>query len=156
MTFMCYFFFSTLRRPPRSTLFPYTTLFRSLLDPVDRGFEALILAARRFAGGGLAVGQPGHGVGAAVARRGREAVGVGIREIDRVERRELVAALRRRDRRRGAAEPLHRPRDAEAGPSAACAAISWSPSKSTHCAQILTGEALPLGVVNKAETLTIA
>src|SRR3712207_7522840 len=24
-----------IRRPPRSTLFPYTTLFRSLLDPVD-------------------------------------------------------------------------------------------------------------------------
>src|SRR5260370_12771923 len=23
-----------IRRPPRSTLFPYTTLFRSLLDPV--------------------------------------------------------------------------------------------------------------------------
>src|SRR5688572_30941940 len=25
-------FFSMLRRPPRSTLFPYTTLFRSVLD----------------------------------------------------------------------------------------------------------------------------
>src|SRR5438445_9860930 len=25
----CVIFFSTLRRPPRSTLFPYTTLFRS-------------------------------------------------------------------------------------------------------------------------------
>src|SRR3712207_7712156 len=24
-----------IRRPPRSTLFPYTTLFRSQLDPVD-------------------------------------------------------------------------------------------------------------------------
>src|SRR5207237_8776850 len=33
------FFFLMLRRPPRSTLFPYTTLFRSLLRPapvVDR------------------------------------------------------------------------------------------------------------------------
>src|SRR5437870_11462744 len=28
-----YFFFSLLRRPPRSTLFPYTTLFRSLQVP---------------------------------------------------------------------------------------------------------------------------
>src|SRR2546422_4090492 len=27
------FFFLMIRRPPRSTLFPYTTLFRSLLDP---------------------------------------------------------------------------------------------------------------------------
>src|SRR2546426_5832590 len=25
-----------IRRPPRSTLFPYTTLFRSLLSPPDR------------------------------------------------------------------------------------------------------------------------
>src|SRR5437867_10064316 len=36
-----------IRRPPRSTLFPYTTLFRSLLiDEVDRAdeeFEALLL-----------------------------------------------------------------------------------------------------------------
>src|SRR3712207_6994103 len=27
---MCCFFFLMIRRPPRSTLFPYTTLFRSL------------------------------------------------------------------------------------------------------------------------------
>src|SRR6202453_5161641 len=27
----CYFFFLMIRRPPRSTLFPYTTLFRSTL-----------------------------------------------------------------------------------------------------------------------------
>src|SRR3712207_2902823 len=26
---VCYFFFLMIRRPPRSTLFPYTTLFRS-------------------------------------------------------------------------------------------------------------------------------
>src|SRR2546421_8053473 len=28
-----FFFFLMIRRPPRSTLFPYTTLFRSLLCP---------------------------------------------------------------------------------------------------------------------------
>src|SRR2546422_10272906 len=27
----CFFFFLMIRRPPRSTLFPYTTLFRSLI-----------------------------------------------------------------------------------------------------------------------------
>src|ERR1043166_10113178 len=27
--FVCFFFFLMIRRPPRSTLFPYTTLFRS-------------------------------------------------------------------------------------------------------------------------------
>src|SRR5256885_4490243 len=26
-----------IRRPPRSTLFPYTTLFRSMLRPVEQG-----------------------------------------------------------------------------------------------------------------------
>src|SRR2546426_12770923 len=28
-SFFCFFFFLMIRRPPRSTLFPYTTLFRS-------------------------------------------------------------------------------------------------------------------------------
>src|SRR3712207_7687737 len=28
----CFFFFLMIRRPPRSTLFPYTTLFRSLTN----------------------------------------------------------------------------------------------------------------------------
>src|SRR3712207_8240749 len=31
---MC-FFFLMIRRPPRSTLFPYTTLFRSIVGAVD-------------------------------------------------------------------------------------------------------------------------
>src|SRR2546430_6620075 len=31
-----FFFFLMIRRPPRSTLFPYTTLFRSEEDPVRR------------------------------------------------------------------------------------------------------------------------
>src|SRR6202158_6546228 len=30
------FFFLMIRRPPRSTLFPYTTLFRSARPPADR------------------------------------------------------------------------------------------------------------------------
>src|SRR2546422_3565279 len=29
------FFFLMIRRPPRSTLFPYTTLFRSLCNTID-------------------------------------------------------------------------------------------------------------------------
>src|SRR5438876_4741464 len=28
-----------IRRPPRSTLFPYTTLFRSVYDPIARTFS---------------------------------------------------------------------------------------------------------------------
>src|SRR5438105_11144582 len=30
-SFLLFFFFLMIRRPPRSTLFPYTTLFRSIL-----------------------------------------------------------------------------------------------------------------------------
>src|SRR6266568_5938899 len=33
--FFIYFFFLMIRRPPRSTLFPYTTLFRSLRPDGD-------------------------------------------------------------------------------------------------------------------------
>src|ERR1022692_5283491 len=32
----CFFFFLMIRRPPRSTLFPYTTLFRSMEKQHDR------------------------------------------------------------------------------------------------------------------------
>src|SRR5690242_21319311 len=44
--FMFYFFFLRIRRPPRSTLFPYTTLFRSggCMGGAARG---RFLAARR-------------------------------------------------------------------------------------------------------------
>src|SRR2546422_11764276 len=36
------FFFLMIRRPPRSTLFPYTTLFRSRGDPVGERGTALL------------------------------------------------------------------------------------------------------------------
>src|SRR5215217_9001279 len=35
-TFFFFFFFLMIRRPPRSTLFPYTTLFRSRRPASDR------------------------------------------------------------------------------------------------------------------------
>src|SRR6266571_6170581 len=34
--FFFFFFFLMIRRPPRSTLFPYTTLFRSVAGPSAR------------------------------------------------------------------------------------------------------------------------
>src|SRR5438132_10735941 len=34
-----YFFFLMIRRPPRSTLFPYTTLFRSRPIAIDEGVD---------------------------------------------------------------------------------------------------------------------
>src|SRR5215208_8040414 len=33
---LCFFFFLMIRRPPRSTLFPYTTLFRSRRPGLSR------------------------------------------------------------------------------------------------------------------------
>src|SRR3989440_12415457 len=46
-----FFFFLMIRRPPRSTLFPYTTLFRSALSQLrrDEGVAALIRIARTHA-----------------------------------------------------------------------------------------------------------
>src|SRR3989442_2925066 len=35
-----------IRRPPRSTLFPYTTLFRSCLEPVDAALDGLEVGER--------------------------------------------------------------------------------------------------------------
>src|SRR5690606_41718441 len=43
------FFFITLR-PPRSTLFPYTTLFRSYEAAEERGVAAKVLPARELYG----------------------------------------------------------------------------------------------------------
>src|SRR3712207_9549667 len=43
----CYFFFLMIRRPPRSTRFPYTTLFRSVngtLCDVSFGLAPLVCA----------------------------------------------------------------------------------------------------------------
>src|SRR5256885_16622578 len=35
LIFFFFFFFLMIRRPPRSTLFPYTTLFRSRFEVID-------------------------------------------------------------------------------------------------------------------------
>src|SRR3712207_7164730 len=52
--YLCYFFFLMIRRPPRSTLFPYTTLFRSVLAPeeVDDGQPAARVGVPRVELGG--------------------------------------------------------------------------------------------------------
>src|SRR5260221_6780869 len=47
-----FFFFLMIRRPPRSTLFPYTTLFRSPL-PREAGREAPCNGGRREATQGV-------------------------------------------------------------------------------------------------------
>src|SRR2546427_11922826 len=43
--FVFFFFFLMIRRPPRSTLFPYTTLFRSLVGSSGRRYDLVALGA---------------------------------------------------------------------------------------------------------------
>src|SRR3712207_8251419 len=68
-----FFFFLMIRRPPRSTLFPYTTLFRSLpecgVEAVAQPHRGPLVAQRREGGAGL-LGQGGK-VPAIVRAHGR-------------------------------------------------------------------------------------
>src|SRR2546430_15626050 len=52
---MEFFFFLMIRRPPRSTLFPYTTLFRSNRPAIARRHEPQHLLSVPLAAGKLAV-----------------------------------------------------------------------------------------------------
>src|SRR2546430_10007869 len=55
---MCnFFFFLMIRRPPRSTLFPYTTLFRSRMNGIERGAQPLHMVTATD-------GSPAHHAGA--------------------------------------------------------------------------------------------
>src|SRR5256885_17177882 len=42
ITIYLFFFFLMIRRPPRSTLFPYTTLFRSVVQLTDGGLQVAL------------------------------------------------------------------------------------------------------------------
>src|SRR5687767_16021331 len=48
-----------IRRPPRSTLFPYTTLFRSRRGPIPRPAPARLRGAGHFSTGRKALGAAG-------------------------------------------------------------------------------------------------
>src|SRR5204862_6973996 len=47
------FFLLMIRPPPRSTLFPYTTLFRSRIEHVELAFGRLLTHDRRGGGSGV-------------------------------------------------------------------------------------------------------
>src|SRR2546421_534792 len=75
------FFFLMIRRPPRSTLFPYTTLFRSRQDlDVDRERPGHGPAERQLRPGD----PPGHETGGAPVRW------YGERDVRVVRRRSLA------------------------------------------------------------------
>src|SRR5256885_3463949 len=87
MFFYNFFFFLMIRRPPRSTLFPYTTLFRSLAD----GGEVRGRLFRRRLPVAPAVERPGAAEGAVPrAPAGQLGGGAGIEHADEI----LVALVR--------------------------------------------------------------
>src|SRR5258708_15274725 len=67
-----HFFFLMIRRPPRSTLFPYTTLFRSVLEvgqPVRIARDAVaIVFDRQTVLAVLAAAYDGNGLGVCIDR----------------------------------------------------------------------------------------
>src|SRR2546430_675163 len=84
-----YFFFLMIRRPPRSTLFPYTTLFRSLdVDPAHPPEERLRgrIVRRVLQRGELR---------AATARAARRLDVQGLHDGEPASRKRLHAELRR-------------------------------------------------------------
>src|SRR5215204_6863680 len=119
LLFFVFFFFLMIRRPPRSTLFPYTTLFRSdrgrgaQADARDRGRR--LEAARRHAGAArdrrdpyaprpvpLAAGVPAG----ALPVRGRRVVRVDpVRRRGEAVHRGVVRAGGDADRAAGGAAP---------------------------------------------------
>src|SRR2546421_6576331 len=75
-----------IRRPPRSTLFPYTTLFRSRHHGVGAGFAARPGITERHIGGGLLVAGVDHPQRLArIVQRDKE--GVGFHPRDRKRKR---------------------------------------------------------------------
>src|SRR2546428_9699495 len=101
-----------IRRPPRSTLFPYTTLFRSLQG-----------AERRGAGGARGVAHSPAHLAAAVHRRGRRRSEEHTSELQ--SRSDLVCRLlleKKNLRSSGRVHPL-----LATPPNARCASIAVTP-----------------------------
>src|ERR1051326_1530089 len=73
-----------IRRPPRSTLFPYTTLFRSVIGPLWRLVGGSSLGEIRALDIAERDGETG-------AERRRDRGGVACEERDAVERLQIVA-----------------------------------------------------------------
>src|SRR6266478_4904703 len=123
----CFFFFLMIRRPPRSTLFPYTTLFRSRGQGGLARRHRALHAGRAAAPRGPRIGQLGRAAGAGLrqglhpgilrlprrlTRRGARGVpgnlGRAREARARSERRAQRAVVPPRWAARGEPRPLHR------------------------------------------------
>src|SRR2546425_2181485 len=68
-----------IRRPPRSTLFPYTTLFRSLIELGPKQGDEGIAPVQAMGCGGGEVGEQGDALG--LGQHRRELAPVGPEEV---------------------------------------------------------------------------
>src|SRR2546429_6757000 len=89
-----------IRRPPRSTLFPYTTLFRSALARIDPGLAAPLAELTPVAGAVLAEVPPAERLAALalveeVAAAHSEAAVAALRVLPRLYEEASPAAIRR-------------------------------------------------------------
>src|SRR2546422_5511491 len=83
-----------IRRPPRSTLFPYTTLFRSLHDKI-----AVITGGGRGIGRAIALAYAKEGANLVLASRSQEALEETQTMVEELGRKALVVStdIRRED-----------------------------------------------------------
>src|SRR5436309_12257472 len=95
-----------IRRPPRSTLFPYTTLFRSLVA-AEAAAEEDGAAATGERGGGIdrAVGESGHG-----HDRDRKSTRL---NSSHVKISYAVFCLKKKKKQQNVEQPTHKPIHAE-------------------------------------------
>src|SRR2546425_10631585 len=80
-----FFFFLMIRRPPRSTLFPYTTLFRSLVDGI--GQEADLSVTHDLGNGAARAGHHRRPARERLDHRQPERLG----PVDREEQRQRIS-----------------------------------------------------------------
>src|SRR5260370_37840046 len=79
-----FFFFLMIRRPPRSTLFPYTTLFRSHMNIDLSGKTALVTGPPAGIGHAIAKGLAGSGASVVINGRGQDKVDAAVRKLEGV------------------------------------------------------------------------
>src|SRR2546425_10094608 len=99
-----------IRRPPRSTLFPYTTLFRSIEDEVERGQTHGILGGlprKQACDSGIqrieAWGNPAVGI----HQQDRAPVGLRLDEQQRVEMEDVPTVPDGRHTSEWSIDPAH-------------------------------------------------
>src|SRR5690606_42112525 len=90
------YFFSILRRPPRPTLFPYTTLFRSNRDILQKGQEIEFRAAPGRIVEDLV---DGAGLAALAIQQFLHVVGVEVRHAPMADQPVLLQRLDRKSTR---------------------------------------------------------